>query len=261
MHNDGQAAVADRRRSVAAIYESGAVAGSYLEKRMRFSWQRVLHERQVAVLNAAVSAHRPAHVLEVAPGPARLSVELKGITRGTMVENSAEMIAIARERLRSHGLEHLWTIEQGDAFDLGASLGDTRFDFAYTFRLIRHFREQERARLYAQLHGQLAPGGLLMFDVVNATVRARIDAAAPKPADELPVYDADYSEQSFIDEMARNGFEVLSMTPVIRHFMVQAALSHKLDHRLPGLAPHLVRAVERIPSTQPLEWVALMRKK
>jgi hypothetical protein len=63
--------LADEQRSVAAIYESGAIAGSYLDKRMLFSWQRLLHQRQVAILNGALAQFAPANLLEVAPGPAR----------------------------------------------------------------------------------------------------------------------------------------------------------------------------------------------
>lgn len=253
-------AVADEPRGVAAIYEDGAIAASYLDKRMQFSWQRVLHRVQVRVLNDVLARYAPAKVLEIAPGPARLATELRGVRQGVMVENSAEMISIAVTRLQRAGLSALWQVLAGNAFELGAAVSAATFDFAYTFRFIRHFREPERAQLYSQIGSRLAPGGLLMFDVVNATVRDRLDAKNPRPASEIAIYDASYSPASFAAEMRKHGFEVLALHPVVKHFGVQSLLGYKLEDRLPRTVSALVAAIEKLPGSAPLEWVALCRK-
>ncbi len=255
MSTDQGPVPADDPGSVAAVYEDGGIAASYLQERMRFSWQRLLHRSQVRALNQAIAVHRPATVLEVAPGPARLSVELHGITRGVIVENSAEMIGIARNRLAQAKLGDVWTVLRGDAFDLQQLVPSERFELAYTFRFIRHFRDDDRTRLYEQLRQKLAPSGLLMLDVVNET-----HARQRKPSG-IAIHDACYSASGFVQEMKSNGFEVLSLTPILRHFRIHAFLSYKLDDIWPSVIEPLIGHLERIPSSDPLEWIALCRKR
>ncbi len=255
-------AMADAPASVAAVYEKHAIARSYLDKRLQFSWQRFLHQRQVTALQQVIATYRPARALELAPGPARLAVHLTGV-RGVMVENSEEMVAIARERLQSAGLADSWELRTGDAFQLEKVLGGQLFEFAYTFRFIRHFHRLERERLYEKLRAHIAERGLLMFDVVSSHVRALVLAkqgGQPAPG-EIAIHDASYTAQSFAEEMDRNGFEVLSLEPVLQQFQIQSFISYKLDDVAAPLSAWLVRALERFPSAAPLEWVALCRKR
>jgi ubiquinone/menaquinone biosynthesis C-methylase UbiE len=252
---------ADSPGTVAAIYADSSIAASYLQKRMKFSWQRLLHRRQVAVLNEVIARYRPRSVLEVAPGPARLAVELRGIERGVMVENSLEMIAISHKRLAEADLAGIWTVQQGDAFHLAAALPEIGFDLAYTFRFLRHFKEPERAQLYAQIARQLAPGGKLVFDVVNARIREPIERKQQARADgEISIYDVWYTREAFTDEMRSHGFETLQMIPVIRHFAMQAWLSHKGEDIAPGAISGVVNLLESLPSREPLEWIAICKK-
>jgi hypothetical protein len=228
---------------------------------LKFSWQQLQHELQVTAINRAIDAHRPARVLELAPGPARLSVRLHGIRSGVMVENSEEMIEIARCRLALYGLEAAWTVIRGDAFELDRLLPTEIFDFAYTFRFIRHFREPDRMRLYELLRDRLSARGLLMFDVVNATTRNAIEARIKtRSLDEIAIYDVSYTAEEFADEIRKNGFRVVSMEPVIARFALQSWLSYKLDDVIPRFASGAVRLLEKIPAQQPLEWVALCQK-
>jgi SAM-dependent methyltransferase len=261
MHDGGVKWLADEPRSVAAVYEDRAIADSYLGKRLQFAWQRLLHRRQLAILKASLRKYRPQNVLEVAPGPARLAAELDGISHGVMVENSAAMRAIARRRLQQTGRDKGWTLLQGNAFELDRIAHASAFELAYTFRLVRHFHESDRRRLYDQIRGCLAPRGLLIFDVVNAAVRQRIDArqVSPRPG-EIAIYDASYDPDTFAGEMRNSGFEVLVLEPVVRHFDVQSILSHRLDDVVPLLARSAVALLELIPSSAPLEWVAICRK-
>lgn len=253
--------LADEHRSVAAIYESGDIAGSYLDKRMQFSWQRMLHDRQVAILKDAFQRASPQRVLEVAPGPARLSVELPGVRRGTMVENSEEMIAIARNRLQRAGLAAAWEVICGNAFELTKHVPADSFDFAYTFRFLRHFRTPEREQLYDMLRQSLRPQGLLVFDVVGETVLKEVEAKNPtRSASEIAIYDVAYTPDSFRQEMRKNGFEVVRMDPILRHFGLQSLLSYKLDDVVGPVIPPLMRLLELVPSGAPLEWVAVCRK-
>lgn len=254
-------AFADEKDSVAAVYEDGSIAKSYLDKRMRFSWQRLLHDRQVEVMNDLLAEYRPGRVLEVAPGPARLATELKGVRRGTMLENSKEMVAIAQSRLAASGMSEIWTVLTGDAFALDQAVEASAFDLAYTFRFLRHFRDAERFRLYAMLRSALAPGGLLAFDVVGAEMFERVERRnKEKPADEISIYDVCYTEDSFRKEMHEHGFDVVKVVPVVRHFDLQSLLSYKLEDVAPRMTEGLVGLLEMLPSSTPLEWVAICKK-
>ena len=99
-----------------------------------------------------------------------------------------------------------------------------------------------------------------MFDVVNRTVREICNARnRSKSKGELEVYDVTYSPEEFRTEMKNHGFEVISFVPVIRHFELPSWVTRHLDRRIGQWAHRLVRFMETIPSTDPIEWVVLCR--
>jgi hypothetical protein len=97
--------------------------------------------------------------------------------------------------------------------------------------------------------------------VVNAVELRRIESlAVTKSASEIDIYDMAYTAESFRAEMAVAGFEVVELVPVVGRFVLQGALSYRLERWAPTIADALVRAIEKVPAHQPLEWVALCRK-
>jgi hypothetical protein len=60
--------------------------------------------------------------------------------------------------------------------------------------------------------------------------------------------------------MERNGFEVLTLEPVLRHFWLQSVISYKFDDFASRMSFKVVEGLEKIPSRNPLEWVAVCRK-
>jgi len=255
---ESQPGLASDERAVSALYQDSAVAGKYIQARFVLAWQQLLHETQVRSLERAIRLFNPGDILEIAPGPARLTSELTGIRKGTMLEYSAEMIDVARARLQERGLLDVWNIVHGNAFEVKDCTGP--FDFIYTFRFIRHFDADHRARLYAAIHSKLKPQGVLMFDVVNFAYNMQEQPSADAKPDALPVFDAGYTREQFRDEMNAAGFEVLDMYPVIRHFRLQSWISSKLYDVAPGFSRWIVRIIEAIPSKSPLEWIAVCRK-
>ena len=149
----------------------------------------------------------------------------------------------------------------GNAFELTKHVPADSFDFAYTFRFLRHFRTPEREQLYDMLRQSLKPQGLLVFDVVGETVLKQVEAKNPtRSASEIAIYDVAYTADSFRQEMRKNGFEVVRMDPILRHFGLQSLLSYKLDDVVGPVIPPLMRLLELVPSGAPLEWVAVCRK-
>jgi hypothetical protein len=252
---------ADDEITVAAQYQDGFVADNYLAERLRFSWQNLLHQKQVAAINRVLESFLPLKVLELAPGPARLSVNLKGVKHGFMVENSEEMIVIALKRLRDSGLDRVWEIIHGNAFNLDRLIEASSCDFCFTFRFIRHFHLNDRVRLYRLIRERLTSRGFLMLDVVNEFTRAKIDARQRgKLNQKLCIYDASYSESNFKKELDSNGFKVIMMEPVINYFSLQSWLSYKFDDVFRRVTMTAVSFLEKIPSRHSLEWIALCQK-
>ena len=213
---------AQDKQSVASLYQAGEVADTYIRKRFSHAWSRLLHRHQVAEVNRVIRVYRPERVLEIAPGPARITTELQGVRRGVMLEYSEAMLALAQRRLAMAGLTDVWELRHGDAFELDRL--PCQCDFVYTFRFLRHFQPSDRVRLYRGMAACLPRQGLCMFDVVNQTVRQQLDAKQPpgSPGD-LDVYDATYSPETFRQEMQAHGFEVLRLVPIVTHFALQSS--------------------------------------
>ena len=250
---------AQEEPTVKSLYEDVKVAEEYINQRFGHAWGKLLHCKQAMAVDRLIDEIGVENVFEIAPGPARLATELKGVRHGLMLDNSAAMLAVAQRRLQSAGLAGIWELHKGNAFQL-ENLGE-KFTFIFTFRFIRHFRKEERVRLYASISECLNPRGLLMFDVVNKTVRREIESRnSNRPDGELNVFDETYSAESFKEEMNKNGFHVLRLQPVVNHFFVQSWVANRLGYRFPRLAYALVCVLEIIPSKAPLEWIALCEK-
>ena len=271
---------AKHESSVKTLYQDTKVAEDYIRDRFTWSWSRLLHDRQVRILNEAIKKHGIQCALELAPGPARLTTQVEGLKRGVAVEASVEMLEVARRRIKEKGLDDRWDFREGNAFDL-SSIEET-FGLVYTFRFIRHFDLDERKRLYEEILARLDPSGILVFDVVNRPVTERLRAKSSsttgdstsdhKPDDKaksadseeyesLSVYDVLYTEEEFRAEMDGFGFDVVSMHPVLRHFELQAWISYKGDTRIRPLSNLIVRTLETMPGGAPLEWVAVVKKR
>ncbi|GJL58139.1 MAG: hypothetical protein NPIRA03_09960 [Nitrospirales bacterium] len=246
-------------QNVAGLYQDTQVAESYCQRRFAHSWSSLLHRKQVTEVNRALAQFQPGDTVELAPGPARLTTEIRGVQRGIMVEYSHEMLTVAQKRLSEAGLASRWDLRHGNAFDLQSM--DIHCDFLFTFRFIRHFIMSDRIRLYKQIHHCLRPGGYFIMDVVNRIMRERIEAQSSKKSkNELPVYDMAYTPCEFEDEIEEHGFVVRRLIPVIKHFGLQSWVSFTLDHRIASLAYVTVAILERVPSLEPLEWIAVCQK-
>ncbi len=244
------------REGIRDAYRGPETAREYLEHRFREPLGALLHARQTAVLSGAVARLQPRRILEIAPGPARLSTEisLRGEASGVLAEANLPMLKLARERLRGTGAT-AWRFACTDAFALpfvGA------FDLAYSFRLLRHFEDDDRAHLYRQVGRALRPGGYFLFDAVNERVSAPLRArAGPK---EYPIYDALLRPETLRAELERAGFELLRLDGVQRRFSLLRRIQILLAPRSRFLAAAVLRAVDRWGGGEPLEWVVTCRR-
>jgi ubiquinone/menaquinone biosynthesis C-methylase UbiE len=235
-------------------YRDDTVAARYVEERFRQPLGALLHQRQVAVVRAAIRASGADRVLEIAPGPARLTVDVAPmLTRPpVVVDASAQMLLQARHRLSAVGQRA--GLVEGDAFQLPFA---ATFDLAYSFRLIRHFPEEERARIYAQIARVLKPGGLLVFDAVNEAVSRDLRANA-KPG-EYRHYDALLSRGELEGELRAAGFEIVSLTGVQHRYPLMKKIQILLAPRSRMIARGAMEMADR-SGGEPLEWIVVCRR-
>lgn len=241
----------DRSEELQAFYQDRDVVGSYLKRRTAQPLNGVLHRGQVAFLNHVLAERHPARVLEIAPGPARLTAELAFSGRGVAVDASPQMLAVARDRLRGRPGE--WLIARGDAFAL--PLADRAVDLVYTTRFVRHFQRDDRARLYAQIRRVLRPGGAFVMDAQNRAVS--LPHRQRRGLERYPIYDVLYELPELIDELESEQFRVTRVEGLVKHFALQSRLNRLRRLRLSGLAGALVRALELLPGREPSTWMVL----
>jgi len=189
-------------------------------------------------------------MLELAPGPGRLTAELNFRGVGLAVDASAPMLAAARVRLREHGGN--WTLLQGDAFAL--PVADQSVDLVLTLKLIRHFRFTDRLRLYNEIRRVLKPTGALVIDAQNRAVSL---AHRMQKGAQYPIYDALYDREELIAELEAVGFAVVRVDGLLRHFAVQARINRLRRLGLAAVARGLLSIIETLPGNNPSTWMVL----
>ena len=236
-------------------YRDDEIARAYVQRRFREPLGAMLHERQVASMRALIAKVRPVRALEIAPGPARLTVDLASSfdRAGVLLDASAQMLKEAGERLQAAGVRG-WSRVQGDAFHLPFA---GAVDLVYSFRLIRHFEDADRVRLYLEIARILRRGGFLVFDAVNEKVAA---ALRRKPDHSGQHYDALLSPEKIVHEVEAAGFRVVSLEGVQRHYPILYNLQVLVAPRSRRLAGAAMRLVDRIPAGEPLEWIVTCQR-
>jgi len=240
---------------VRQYYSNRHVSDPYIQRRFTTPLGGVLHHAQVDFVNHAICHHGARRVLEVAPGPGRLTTEIDAVHRGTAVEFNANMLALARDRLAQAGLLDRWTLCRGDAFHLPVQPG---YDLAYTFRFIRHFERPDRQRLYAQFQRVLKPGGLLVFDAVNHQTSYAVGHRHGSLGH--GVYDVFYRKPELRSELRDAGFQVVELRSVYAHYLLQYWSQVYIAPRWAGLARRLIQWLEDPQARHPLEWIVLCRR-
>jgi ubiquinone/menaquinone biosynthesis C-methylase UbiE len=241
----------DQPEELKAYYRSDAVASQYLPRRTAEPFNGYLHASQVAFLNRTLRKRLPRRVLEIAPGPARLTAELDTPASLVAIDASARMLALARERLGANARS--CSLLQGDAFRL--PFADGSFEFVFALKLIRHFRIRDRRRLYGEIHRVLAPGGGFVLDAQNRAVSLphRIRKGLPS----YRVYDALYDSAELVAELEDAGLRVLWIEGIARHFELQRRVNLLRRMGLRAAARLLIALIDRLPGGAPSTWMVL----
>jgi len=241
----------DQPEDLRAYYRKHDVVAQYLCRRTAQPLNGYLHAAQVRFLNDVIRQRDPRQILEIAPGPARLTAELDFTGRGVAIDTSPAMLALARERLRERGGD--WTVMRADAFALPFS--DACFDAVYTFRFIRHFGVADRQRLYAEVRRVLSPGGAFILDAQNRAVS--LPHRQRKGLQRYPIYDVLYDLDELHAEIEEAGFGVRRIEGVLCHFALQARLNQMRRVGLARAARLLIALLDQVPGRNPSTWMVL----
>jgi len=241
----------DQRDELQAYYQDERVVAEYLRRRTAQPLNGLLHRSQVAFLNRAIRERQPQRMLEIAPGPARLTAELEYRGQGVAIDASPAMLATARSRLRQRGMD--WLISRGDAFCL--PFRDATFDFIFTLKFVRHFQLDDRRRLYAEIKRVLRPNGVFVLDAQNRAIS--LPHRQRKGLDTYRIYDVLYDREELVAEMDSVGLRVARITGMVNHFRVQQTLNRLRRVGLAGVASSLIEAIEHLPTKNPSTWMLL----
>ena len=236
-------------QEIRAAYSGEAVAARYVADRFASELNRVLHDRQVAAVQRLVARIRPRRILEVAPGPGRLTRDVRPSGLLACLEYSGEMIARGQSSCQRRAV---WV--RGDAFRLPFQ---RRFELVYSFRFVRHFQPRDRERLYAEIHRVLLPGGFFLMDAVNERVSRPLREGNPAA---YPIYDALHRPDQLLAELTAAGLEPLELMPVQKWYRWQYQSQVLLGPRANWLNRLVIRGLERLPRQDGLEWIVTCRR-
>ena len=234
-------------------YRADTVAREYVGQRFMEPIGAMLHQRQVRAVVDMIEREQPARILEVAPGPARVTrdVARRSTARGVILDASLQMLGEANRRLGD--LSCRWRAVQGDAFALPVA---GPFDMIYSFRLIRHFERDDRVRLYKEIARCLHPDGTFIFDAVNRVVSAPLRSANPEGHQH---YDALLDPATLRTELREAGFEVEGLFGVQHRYSLLARLQVLVAPRSRPVARAMMEVVDRTGG-EPLEWIVVCRR-
>jgi SAM-dependent methyltransferase len=237
------------RTEIKHAYQGESTAKTYVADRFVSVLNRMLHEQQVEAVQGAIDRLRPAKILEIAPGPGRLTKDLRPSGFLVCLEYNESMIAQGWPGAAGHSA---WV--RGDGFRLPFSGG---FDLVYCFRFIRHFHRADRERLYAEVRRVLRPGGHFLLDAVNAKVSGPRRAQHPE---NYPIYDKLYRRNELFAELSCAGFAPISAQAVYKFMGLQQLSQVWVGPRADWLNRLLIRALERLPRRSGEEWIVTCRR-
>jgi ubiquinone/menaquinone biosynthesis C-methylase UbiE len=241
----------DQPEDLRAYYRKHEVVAQYLRRRTGQPLNGYLHAAQVRFLNDVIRERAPRRVLEIAPGPARLTAELDFTGSGVAIDTSPAMLAAARDRVRERGRE--WAFMRADAFALPFPNG--RLDLVYTLKFIRHFGLDDRKRLYNEIRRVLAPGGAFVLDAQNRAVS--LPHRQRKGLQHYPIYDVLYDVAELRAEIEASGFGVCRVEGVLCRFPLQARINRLRRVGLGQAARVLIALLDHVPGRNPSTWMVL----
>ena len=236
------------KKDMIKFYENDQIAKEYVGKRYQNPIGKTLHEKQVNCVNQFISKGNFDSVLEIACGPGRLTKDVKPVKNSLALDSSNAMLKIAKKNAPA------WNFQNSDAFNLKLQ---SKYDLVYSFKLIRHFDEEKRTKLYEQFHKVLNPNGYFIFDMPDKKMGSFVWKFTRKE-DEY-VFDVALSKKKIKKELSPY-FKVIKFIPVVNLFPLQYAVSKLGEKRFKKTAENIVNFTEGINLGVPWEWIVVCKK-
>ncbi len=241
---------------VKEYYREKNTVDEYIRNRFNEPLNKVEHLRQVTILNDIIEKNDCKFVVEFAPGPARVTTEIK-TGEGVSIDSSENMLELAKERMKKKGKK--WKFIHADILNSQLKLSK-KADLLFCFRFLLHFQKGDRAKIYRQAANILKKEGLLVFEAMNGKIVHPVRKILGKKR--YFIYDHLYDKPELFLELEQNGFKIIRLYPVLKHFKTQAILSRPLKFMNLNLeAERVIREIEKIPTSDPYQWVVLCQKK
>ena len=234
-------------------YKNKDIAQKYLDKRFTFPLGRVLHEKQVSLVNKYINFLKPEAILELACGPGRVTLDIVTPSEAHLVavDASEEMLKIAQERASKLNKKQ-WHFLLKDIFVMDLS---RKFDLIFSFRFVRHFKFAERKKIYNTVKKHLSNKGVFIFDVVNKDIS--LPLRLKEGLENYLVYDKLYTRDEFLSEMKDAGFLVRELIPVYPYYNLMFKIQIYLGPRAEGLTYKILKFMEFNLKGRNLEWIAV----
>lgn len=244
-----------RPDEITGYYKDKTVAAEYTQKRFSEPIFRVEHKRQVEILNSIIKRYHCKKILEIAPGPARLTRDIDAAD-GTAMDSSEEMLKLAKKAMGKR-LKN-WNFVKGDAFNL--KFKEHSFDMVFTFRFLFHFKAPKRKEFYGQVRRVLLDKGIFAFEALNLKKVKPVRKFVGEK--KYNIFSEMFDRDKLCAELRENGFQVIKMFPHISHFWTEMLVSRVFSMiKLGRLAEMLITLMEKINSRNPYEWVVLCQKR
>lgn len=231
-------------------YSDGDIAQKYMERRLGYPIGRYRHEEQVATIRNIIKDHDVKNLLEIAPGPGRLTAEVQ-IERGLAIDSSEEMLKLARTNVQSDN----WEFKLGNALQLDT--GQT-FDMAMAFRFVWHLQRDQRMQLYTSINKTLSEKGLWVFDAIYHRPLYLGSMIRKKNTGILDCLFKNLKEvQGELDEA---GFKIVHHYTYLNHTNLQHLIG-RIGQKAIKPTVRLIRAIDKFPLRFAQEGVVVCQKK
>lgn len=231
-------------------YSVKDIAQKYMERRLGYPIGQYRQEMQVRAIRETIKHYNIKKLLEIAPGPGRLTAEVQ-VERGLAIDSSEEMLKLARNYVHSEN----WEFRLGNALELETG---EKFGMVMSFRFVQHLEQEQRQKLYTTVNNNLSSKGLWVFDVTfhkTFYLGWLTDKRDPK----MVCYEH-RNRNELEDELTRAGFQVVQYYSYLNHTNLQHIIG-RLGKNLTRPTIQLIKFLDYLPPRLPHEEVVVCQRK
>jgi ubiquinone/menaquinone biosynthesis C-methylase UbiE len=207
--------------SIRKRYRQDVIANEYERARFSSFLGKLTHDMELEAIKSALEQIHPSKLLEIAVGPGRISKNLDFFDMAVGIDTSNPMLKIAKKNVENQR----WNFLNADAMNM--PFCSESFDAIVTFRLIRHFTKEERARAYRGVYRVLKKDGILIMDALNDETGIitktfdnvyRTVARLITGKKDDTIYDVKYQKRELEKELMEARLQLKSITGIIHGY-------------------------------------------